>query len=73
MSLSKKIRSKARELGFDLVGFTPADPPTGLQVRIDVCNLARNFAHKVEAFAGLDTARRPYHECRTGLFCHPVL
>ena len=29
MSLSKKIRSKARELGFDLVGFTPADPLQG--------------------------------------------
>ena len=29
MSLSKKIRSKARELGFDLVGFTPADPLEG--------------------------------------------
>ena len=29
MSLSKNIRSKARELGFDLVGFTPADPLQG--------------------------------------------
>ena len=31
MSLTEKIRSKAGELGFDLVGFTPAEPLAGAQ------------------------------------------